>query len=320
MARLYRDFMRGALTSGISNSDTTITSAAFANLPTVSGSDTFDLVLDPDGLAGDPEIVTVTAHGASSTSVTVTRGVNSSVAGTSAARSHATATLWAGGLRSQDINNMDVATALAQATADAALPAAGGTISGNLSVAGTTSVSAPTNDAHASTKKYVDDEVTAIKPYKDEHWFRGTNSITMGVTGYSGLQSNPIVFINNPNWYTAPAGGCRLQLWARGNLGFSIRDIEWVIQAREEGSGTELVTYVSGVTQHAPNGYYTSAGFFCQRDYVEGEVVEWDIAMWFKDIAADANSNIYGNVSQYARVVPIESWQGDPSTIIANYL
>jgi hypothetical protein len=47
------------------------------------------LVLDPEGVSGAPEVVTVTAHTASSTTVTVTRGSQSSTA-----RQHAAGTTW----------------------------------------------------------------------------------------------------------------------------------------------------------------------------------------------------------------------------------
>ncbi|RMF59091.1 MAG: hypothetical protein D6746_08795 [Bacteroidetes bacterium] len=47
------------------------------------------LVLDPDGVNGDPEIVTVTAHSASGTTVTVTRGAEGTTA-----RQHGSGTKW----------------------------------------------------------------------------------------------------------------------------------------------------------------------------------------------------------------------------------
>ena len=53
------------------------------------------------------------------------------------------------------------AAAAAQATADAALPKAGGTMTGDLTLQG-----APTDDLHAATKKYVDDNAGGAAPAK----------------------------------------------------------------------------------------------------------------------------------------------------------
>ncbi|MDE0718561.1 MAG: hypothetical protein OXH64_11550, partial [Rhodospirillaceae bacterium] len=53
------------------------------------------------------------------------------------------------------------AAAAAQATADAALPKAGGTMTGDLTLDG-----APTDDLHAATKKYVDDNAGGAAPAK----------------------------------------------------------------------------------------------------------------------------------------------------------
>lgn len=155
MAQLYRDFMRGALSSAIGASDLTLASAGFGNLPVVSGGDEVWITLDPDGLAGDPEVVKVDAHTGSATSLTVSeRGVGSSTAGTSVARSHAEGTLWAAGLHAVQLLVWDANISAAQATADAALPLAGGTVVGPVSYAAD-----PTADNHLARKSYVDDTV-----------------------------------------------------------------------------------------------------------------------------------------------------------------
>jgi microcystin-dependent protein len=73
MAVLVENFRSGTITSSISDIDTTISSAEFADLGVVASPDTMKIVLDPEGAAGDPEIVTITVHTASATSVTVTR-------------------------------------------------------------------------------------------------------------------------------------------------------------------------------------------------------------------------------------------------------
>tara|TARA_R110001606_G_scaffold101624_10_gene223102 strand:- start:4291 stop:5241 length:951 start_codon:yes stop_codon:yes gene_type:complete len=52
----------------------------FGVLPVVSGTDYLWIVIDPDASAGAPEIVKVTAHASASTTVTVSRGQQASVA------------------------------------------------------------------------------------------------------------------------------------------------------------------------------------------------------------------------------------------------
>lgn len=85
------------LQSGVLSADpgtgTTLASGNFANLPLVAAPNTMRLVLDPDGVAGTPEIVIVTAHTAFATSVTVTRGAEATYGGF-AARAHAVDTVW----------------------------------------------------------------------------------------------------------------------------------------------------------------------------------------------------------------------------------
>lgn len=73
MAVLVENFRSGTITSSISNVDTTISSAEFADLGVVASPDTMKIVLDPQAVDGDPEIVTITTHTSSSTSITVTR-------------------------------------------------------------------------------------------------------------------------------------------------------------------------------------------------------------------------------------------------------
>lgn len=86
MARLWTNSIRGKLSSGITDTDTTLDSPIFAELPAVSSPDTLRLTLDPSRQQelGKPEIVEVTSHSASSTSVTVTRAVETSNNGGSA--------------------------------------------------------------------------------------------------------------------------------------------------------------------------------------------------------------------------------------------
>lgn len=85
--------VKGRLSSGISDSDVTITSDGLADLPEVVSPDYTVLVLDPDGLSGRPEVVYVTDHAASATSATITRGEETGDGG-SVARAHEAGVAW----------------------------------------------------------------------------------------------------------------------------------------------------------------------------------------------------------------------------------
>ena len=52
---------------------TTLTSAGLANLPVIDSTNHAALILDPDGVDGNAEIVWVTSHTASATSATILR-------------------------------------------------------------------------------------------------------------------------------------------------------------------------------------------------------------------------------------------------------
>jgi hypothetical protein len=100
VATLYQDFLSGLLSAGISDSATSISSAGLVDLQAVAGSDVVKVVLDPEALNGDPEIVYVTAHSASSTSATVVRGREGTTA-----RSHNTSTAWVHAATSDDLES-----------------------------------------------------------------------------------------------------------------------------------------------------------------------------------------------------------------------
>lgn len=82
---VYTNFIDGSLSAGINGADGSATAAVFATLPVITGTDYAWLVIDPDAGAGAPEVVKITAHTASSTSVTISRGQQGS-----AARAHLT--------------------------------------------------------------------------------------------------------------------------------------------------------------------------------------------------------------------------------------
>lgn len=93
MAEQLINFASGVLTADPGSGGTTLNSANFAFVPAVAIPNTMRLTLDPDGLSGAPEIVLVTAHTASATSLTVTRGQETTFGG-GAARAHAVDTVW----------------------------------------------------------------------------------------------------------------------------------------------------------------------------------------------------------------------------------
>lgn len=72
--RLLVNFKFGALTSGITNSATSATSSGFASLPAISAGSPYIPITLFDAAAGTYENVWVTAHTASSTTVTISRG------------------------------------------------------------------------------------------------------------------------------------------------------------------------------------------------------------------------------------------------------
>jgi len=79
MARIRADFVFGTTTAGIDDDDTTLASAELARLPAVASPHYAVLTLHDAG-TGDYEIVYVTAHTASATSATITRGEEGSTA------------------------------------------------------------------------------------------------------------------------------------------------------------------------------------------------------------------------------------------------
>lgn len=103
MSRLLHIGKQGTITDNpLSSGATSINSAEFADLPVVSGSDTLDITLDPNGIGGDPEIVTITAHTSAATVVTATRASYTALGG-GGARSHVAGTKWVHGIMPADL-------------------------------------------------------------------------------------------------------------------------------------------------------------------------------------------------------------------------
>lgn len=101
MATIYSNFQQGTLSASLTNTATVLNSTNFVSLPTVASPDTMWLVLDPNSSGGTPEVVQVTIHTAAATTVTVTRGQQSSTA-----RSHAAGIAWVACVTTSDLNEL----------------------------------------------------------------------------------------------------------------------------------------------------------------------------------------------------------------------
>ena len=96
MAILYRNSLTGTFTGGGgTGTGASITDASLTTLPVVSSPDILRLSLDVNAAAGTPEIVYVTNHTASSSTITCSRAQEAAVGGAAAARSHAAGVQWA---------------------------------------------------------------------------------------------------------------------------------------------------------------------------------------------------------------------------------
>jgi hypothetical protein len=174
VAEIYTNFRSGTITDNpLVLGATTINSAAFASLPVVTTPDFLYIVLDPDGSAGTPEIVKVTAHTAAATSATVVRGQQTSYGG-SVARQHATGTVWRHALTAQDLQ--DLPHRLMTVTGDIVYASAANTparlaigatdrvlkVSGGVPAWGQVNASGLASDA-VTTAKILDGNVTTAK-------------------------------------------------------------------------------------------------------------------------------------------------------------
>lgn len=102
--RLRRNNISGAITDNpLTVGATTINSPGFVDLPVVDSTNHLVLILDPLEVAGAAEIVRVTAHSASASSLTVVRGAEGS-----SPRQHAATTTWFHGPVASDTSLSDV--------------------------------------------------------------------------------------------------------------------------------------------------------------------------------------------------------------------
>lgn len=101
MTRLFDDFQGGELDADPGAAGTSISSPDLSSMMVVGSPDTLTVVLDPHGVNGAPEIVYVTAHTASATSATVTRGQEGT-----AGRAHPIGTAWVAPITAADAEDM----------------------------------------------------------------------------------------------------------------------------------------------------------------------------------------------------------------------
>lgn len=98
MPRLFQNFAGGLTDALLTDVGTTLSSPALADLVAVTGSDELIIVLDPDGIAGEPEPVKVTAHTAAATTCTIARNVEGGTG-----REHASGTDWVHAVVASDL-------------------------------------------------------------------------------------------------------------------------------------------------------------------------------------------------------------------------
>ncbi|HEX7099342.1 MAG TPA: tail fiber protein [Acidimicrobiia bacterium] len=103
MARLFVDFIAGEVSNNpLTAAGTTLQGSFLADVPVVSGGNVLKLVLDPQGVNGDPEIIYVTSHSSGSTSATIQRGREGT-----AARQHPQGTRVVGSVTADDFDDFD---------------------------------------------------------------------------------------------------------------------------------------------------------------------------------------------------------------------
>lgn len=79
--RVRSGFLGGLIEDNpLSSSATTLTSGGLASVPVIGSTQHMAVVLDPDGFNGAPEVVYITAHSAATTTATIVRGQEGSVA------------------------------------------------------------------------------------------------------------------------------------------------------------------------------------------------------------------------------------------------
>lgn len=107
--RTHTNFVAGLLDSSLTSGATTMTSSAstgasgLPGLIAISGSNTATIVLDPDRVAGAPEIIVVSAHTGAANTATISRGQEGTTA-----RAHNAGIKWVHAVTQADVENFGV--------------------------------------------------------------------------------------------------------------------------------------------------------------------------------------------------------------------
>lgn len=230
--------VKGRLSSGISDSDVTITSDGLADLPEVVSPDYTVLVLDPDGLSGRPEVVYVTDHAASATSATITRGEETGDGG-SVARAHEAGVAWYHAATPQDYEGMPVGT-----TAGTVAAGDDSRITGALSAA-----------TAASTYQPLDADLTAIAALSTTSF--GRSLLTLANAGAllaAGLVVNTVAAAGTTETLDGDDYNIHditLDESVTFTFSTSATVAQFTLILRQDGSGGNSVTWPASVKWHS---------------------------------------------------------------------
>lgn len=155
----------------------------------VTSPDIMAVSLDPEGANGPPEIVWITDHAAASSTATMERHKENTLA-----REHPQDTDWVNALTAVDVDDLfsaveDVETALANY-----LLKSGGTLTGFLLLHAD-----PTSALHAATKAYVDTGVAGRAPTSHSHSYASTSHNHDG--DYAPTHSHPYAASSHSHSY-----------------------------------------------------------------------------------------------------------------------
>jgi hypothetical protein len=114
--RVRQNFVGGLIDDNpLTAGSSTVTSGAFGAVPVIGNTQHYPIIIDPDGVFGDPEIVWIITHTLSSTTVNVLRGQENTLA-----RQHPRDTPWVHGPTARDLDDL-VPRVRAYTTANSAI-------------------------------------------------------------------------------------------------------------------------------------------------------------------------------------------------------
>lgn len=236
MVRIRSAYVSGTiLNNPLAIGDTTLSSAALANLPAVASPDYAALILDPAGSAGNPEIVWVTAHTASATTATIARAKEGTTA-----RQHLLAVAWAHGPTIMDFNQRKGADLTSASTLT--IP---DTDEDYFVVTGTTPVTALSSQAGGRRVRLRFSGACPIT-------HNGTSLILLGGVSYTCTANDVLEFISEESGNWRQVVGPVAQLAAQQHItrvGYSTAE-----QTTTSTSAVDLLT-ISGLSIPVTNGF-----------------------------------------------------------------